>query len=944
MVAATRQPEKLRVFISYSRRDSAVADALVDALDNRFDVTIDRRDLPFGEKWQAELADYIRLSDTVIWLISEASVQSNWVNWELDEVAKRNKRLVPVMVAETARDALPRQIGEIHILPAEGIFDLARDLDKLVSVLETDQAWLKQASRLLDRATEWHSKARTSALLMSSGALADAERWNALRPAKAPAPAQEVLDLLLASRQSVSRRQRLMLFGAVCFTSVAIALSGLAYWQRGVAIEQRNDALRTQSLLLASIAQQQRRDGDPTTAMLLALEAMDISGDGERPYVPEAEVQLEGALRELRELVVAPVSLKEVKDVAFSPDGKRFSVGTSDAFGIVWDSNSGRPTSLKLDFDTVSGTQATHFSPNGKQIAIASWDRVTAKYAIRLFDSETGVPIGKPIYHDKSINNFVFSKNGRLVLAASEDGAARLWDLERGALLRTFQGHKERLTRVVFSPDSRMALTGSWDNTARLWDVETGRQVGQPLQHQSQVWSVAWSPDGRHVATASGVSVFLWDIKVAVSAPTRLDGHLLAVNSLAFSPDGRQLATGSSDKTVKIWQLPTGNLVRTMRGHTKEINSLAYSRDGSRIITGSSDGTARIWYSGPSAEPWLKLGEQVNDVAISPDGRLVVAALGDRSGRVWDATSRRELLRLEGHSDYVASVGFSPDSSRIVTASSDSTIRQWDVSSGRPIGPVLAAHTGNVFRAVYSPDGKQIASSGADGTVRLWDTQTGQFANPILHRGPPVRSVSFSSDGKRLVIGSTSGSASVWDVNTGRQLGDSFAEHRHWVMSAAFSPDGSRVVSGGFNNTLWVWDPATGRKVGAAFMGHSNALRHTFFTPDGTRIISAGLDGTVRIWSIESGKMVGLMAVDSSVVVGLSLTRDGKQLVSAGKDEIWRWDIATTTKSLIEKAVDRAPRCLTDEQRESFFIFSKGHPSWCLAAGKWPARTSSRNP
>jgi hypothetical protein len=63
-------------------------------------VTIDRRDLPFGEKWQAELAEFIRLSDTVVWLVSEASIQSKWVNWELDEVAKRNKRLVPLMVTE----------------------------------------------------------------------------------------------------------------------------------------------------------------------------------------------------------------------------------------------------------------------------------------------------------------------------------------------------------------------------------------------------------------------------------------------------------------------------------------------------------------------------------------------------------------------------------------------------------------------------------------------------------------------------------------------------------------------------------------------------------------------------------------------------------------------------------------------------------------------------
>jgi TIR domain len=47
--AATGQ--KLKVFVSYSRRDSDGADTLVDALtEHGFDVTIDRRNLEFGER------------------------------------------------------------------------------------------------------------------------------------------------------------------------------------------------------------------------------------------------------------------------------------------------------------------------------------------------------------------------------------------------------------------------------------------------------------------------------------------------------------------------------------------------------------------------------------------------------------------------------------------------------------------------------------------------------------------------------------------------------------------------------------------------------------------------------------------------------------------------------------------------------------------------------
>jgi hypothetical protein len=92
--------DRLKLFISYSRRDMASADALVSALEgDGFEITIDRCDLPYGEEWQKELADFIRGSDTVLWLVSPDSVSSKWCNWELGEVGRLNKRLVPVRSA-----------------------------------------------------------------------------------------------------------------------------------------------------------------------------------------------------------------------------------------------------------------------------------------------------------------------------------------------------------------------------------------------------------------------------------------------------------------------------------------------------------------------------------------------------------------------------------------------------------------------------------------------------------------------------------------------------------------------------------------------------------------------------------------------------------------------------------------------------------------------------
>jgi len=115
---------------------------------------------------------------------------------------------VPVLVSDTTREALPRQIGEIHILPAEDVFDPAHDLDALVAVFETDREWIKEMARLSDRSREWLARERDSALLLRGNALKAAETWSEGRPASMPTLPSDILELVVASRLASARLQR----------------------------------------------------------------------------------------------------------------------------------------------------------------------------------------------------------------------------------------------------------------------------------------------------------------------------------------------------------------------------------------------------------------------------------------------------------------------------------------------------------------------------------------------------------------------------------------------------------------------------------------------------------------------------------------------------------------------------------------------------------------
>jgi tetratricopeptide (TPR) repeat protein len=227
--------DAIGVFISYSRRDLDVADRLLGALEEEgFNVTIDRRDLPYGEEWLKELGDFIAASDTVVAIVSQSFVRSKACNWELGEVRSTNKRLVPIVIESVAPDDLPEAIGKIQLLPAEGTFSFETHLKALADALNTDRQWIKEHTRLADRARQWIGRSRSPALLLRGSALTDAETWKDLQPRAAPPPSDEILELMLASRRASTSRQRaiaaISLFAAV----VASGLAGAAFveWQR----------------------------------------------------------------------------------------------------------------------------------------------------------------------------------------------------------------------------------------------------------------------------------------------------------------------------------------------------------------------------------------------------------------------------------------------------------------------------------------------------------------------------------------------------------------------------------------------------------------------------------------------------------------------------------------------------------------------------------------
>src|SRR5215472_16792796 len=124
--------EKPKVFISYSRRDSAAfADELLAGLEIAgFAPFLDRHDIAPGEPWEERLGGLIEQSDTVVFVVSPEAVKSERCEWEIDKTLALSKRLLPVIYKPPDTE-IPPKLSKLQFVPFDTAPGMMRPLREL---------------------------------------------------------------------------------------------------------------------------------------------------------------------------------------------------------------------------------------------------------------------------------------------------------------------------------------------------------------------------------------------------------------------------------------------------------------------------------------------------------------------------------------------------------------------------------------------------------------------------------------------------------------------------------------------------------------------------------------------------------------------------------------------------------------------------------------------
>eukprot|EP00485_Elphidium_margaritaceum_P005134 CAMPEP_0202695666 /NCGR_PEP_ID=MMETSP1385-20130828/9215_1 /ASSEMBLY_ACC=CAM_ASM_000861 /TAXON_ID=933848 /ORGANISM="Elphidium margaritaceum" /LENGTH=964 /DNA_ID=CAMNT_0049351737 /DNA_START=45 /DNA_END=2939 /DNA_ORIENTATION=+ len=249
---------------------------------------------------------------------------------------------------------------------------------------------------------------------------------------------------------------------------------------------------------------------------------------------------------------------KEVKEVLFSPDGRRliWCQGKS-VFVYDWDARKELAKIRCMQRNQMGDVNAIDISPNGKYIACALYQN-----QIKVYNSYNKDLIRVLEGHTAPVNSVKFDRQGKYVISGGSDCKVRVFDLRFGEQIKQFDYHTADVLCVAIDYSNRFIASAGRDNmlyVTYLDDEDRRRSKHlapqqQQQQQQQRQKSQKDSKDGTAKTSSTVPTSRIKPMRMLTNwAPYQTQREIRCVD---FSPYGEHVCCASEDHQVHVLRLP----------------------------------------------------------------------------------------------------------------------------------------------------------------------------------------------------------------------------------------------------------------------------------------------------------------------------------------------------------------------------------------------------
>ena len=293
----------------------------------------------------------------------------------------------------------------------------------------------------------------------------------------------------------------------------------------------------------------------------------------------------------------------EVKNLAFSPDGRAIAAGFNEHHSVyLWNLEAAPPVPVRLSAG--GGYKGElQFSADGRSLAWGvtggrrAYDRDTREYANHSF-AMSGVTNGVFASADNSriVSDHGMPEYCMIGRRLADDEWVRTWTISTADLA---------VQSLTFSADGRLfamiARSALGDRRAEnprrveVRDGATGSVLGTGNYPYNENGPLLLSPNASQLVGFNDMTLLVWPVPELGEPRLIRNDTRKHFTSIAYHPSARHLFATSNDETVHVFDTITWERATRFTWQIGKLKAVAVSADGTLAAAGGDNGDIVIW-------------------------------------------------------------------------------------------------------------------------------------------------------------------------------------------------------------------------------------------------------------------------------------------------------------------------------------------------------------